>query len=153
MGIMNRLSDLFKGENEYVDEFKEGYDEEETEQETVSAPTATASKMSGGLASSSSLEMKVCKPEKYEDVTKIATHLLERRMVVLNLEDANKETIIRIIDFLFGVTFAINGQLKRVASSTYVITPPNVEVTGEQKEAEGMPGSTQAPKNKPRELF
>ncbi|NLN55098.1 MAG: cell division protein SepF [Clostridiales bacterium] len=152
MGIMNRLSDLFKGENEYVDEFKEGYDEEENEQE-LNTPSAPSAKISGGLASTTSLEMKVCKPEKYEDVTKIATHLLERRTVVLNLEDANKETIIRIIDFLFGVTFAINGQLKRVASSTYVITPPNVEVTGEQKEAEGMPGNTTGAKSKPRELF
>jgi len=152
MGIMNRLSDLFKGENEYVDEFKEGYEEEETEQ-AVKSPVTSSSKVSGGIASTTSLEMKVCKPEKFEDVTKIASHLLEHRTVVLNLEDANKETVIRIIDFLFGVTFAINGQLKRVASSTYVITPPHVEVTGEQKDAEEMPGSAIPAKKQPRELF
>lgn len=152
MGIMSRLSDLFKGDNEYVDEFKEGYDEEETEQDMGSS-VSPATKISGGIASSTSLEMKVCKPEKFEDVTKIATHLLERRTVVLNLEEANKETIIRIIDFLFGVTFAINGQLKRVASSTYVITPPHVEVTGEQRDAEEMPMAGVASKKQPRELF
>jgi cell division inhibitor SepF len=152
MGIMNRLSDLFKGENEYVDEFKEGYDEEEPAQD-VKTPVTSASKISGGIASTSSLEMKVCKPDKFEDVTKIASHLLEHRTVVLNLEDANKETIIRIIDFLFGVTFAINGQLKRVASSTYVITPPHVEVTGDQKDAEDMSGAASSAQKQPRELF
>lgn len=149
---MNRLSDLFRGENEYVDEFREGYDEEEMAQDEKS-PLTSASKISGGIASTSSLEMKVCKPEKYEDVTKIASHLLEHRTVVLNLEDANKETIIRIIDFLFGVTYAINGQLKRVSSSTYVITPPHVEVTGEQKETDDMPGSGSSARKQPRELF
>ena len=72
---------------------------------------------------------------------------------MLNLEDANKETIMRIIDFLFGVTFAIEGNLKRVASSTYIITPKNVEVDGDQN---GMPKPAQPaaqPQQKPRDLF
>lgn len=84
---------------------------------------------------SAALEMKIVKPEKFEDVTAIADHLLERRTVVLNLENTNKDTIRRILDFLSGTTYAIEGQLKRAANSTYVITPKNVDVSADMEQA------------------
>ena len=94
--------------------------------------------------------MKIIKPERYEDVTGIAQHLLHRRTVVLNLESTNKETIRRIIDFLSGVAFAIGGNLNRVANSTYVITPKNVELSDDQKDTSVEEKNVN---NAPRELF
>ena len=78
------------------------------------------------------IELKVVKPEKFESVSQIADHLLSRRTVVFNLENTNKETARRLIDFLSGVAYSINGQLKKIASNAYVITPDNVDVSGEQ---------------------
>ena len=78
------------------------------------------------------LELKVVKPDRYENVNQIADHLLNRRTVVLNLEGTNKETARRLIDFLSGVAYSIDGQLKRVANNTFVITPHNVDVSGDQ---------------------
>ena len=78
------------------------------------------------------IELKVVKPERFESVSQIADHLLSRRTVVLNLENTNKETARRLIDFLSGVAYSINGQLKKIASNAYVITPDNVDVSGEQ---------------------
>ena len=80
----------------------------------------------------SNLELKVVKPDRYENVNQIADHLLNRRTVVLNLEGTNKETARRLIDFLSGVAYSIDGQLKRVANNTFVITPNNVDVSGDQ---------------------
>ena len=71
---------------------------------------------SGGVVSASALEMKVVKPDRFEAVTQIAEHLLSHKTVVLNLEETNKETIRRIIDFMSGVAFAIEGNIKRVAT-------------------------------------
>ncbi len=82
-------------------------------------------------ANSSSIELKVVKPKEFETAPQIADHLLSRRTVVLNLEGTNKETAKRIIDFLSGVAYSIDGQIRKVASDTYVITPPNVEVSGD----------------------
>ena len=90
--------------------------------------TQRASAPSGGT----SLELKVVKPDRYENVNLIADHLLNRRTVVLNLEGTNKETARRLIDFLSGVAYSIDGQLKRVANNTFVITPHNVDVSGDQ---------------------
>ena len=151
MGLMNRLGDLFKGEEEYENEEFEEYEEEE---EQVAAPVqapkaAPVSRATGGISSGAALEMKVVKPERFDEVKSIGEHLLARRTVVLNLEETNKETTKRIIDFLCGVVFAIDGQVKKVANATYVVTPKNVDVSGEQNET--APATEEA--KQPRELF
>ena len=82
----------------------------------------------GMQVSGSSLELKVVKPQHFESVPQIADHLLNKRTVVLNLENTNKETARRLIDFLSGVAYSIDGSLKKIASNAYVITPSNVDV-------------------------
>ena len=61
----------------------------------------------------------------------IADHLNAKRTVVLNLESTNKEVSRRLVDFLSGVAYANNGQIKRVANSTFIITPYNVDIMGD----------------------
>jgi len=92
-------------------------------------PYAPQGQDDGMQVSGSSLELKVVKPDRFDNVPQIANHLLNRRTVVLNLEDTNKETARRLLDFLSGVAYSINGNLKRVANNTYVITPCNVDVS------------------------
>ena len=84
------------------------------------------------VSSGSSIEMIVVKPEKLETVTQIADYLVDRKTILLNLEETNKETARRLIDFLNGVAYAINGDLRKVATNTYVVTPNNVELSGEK---------------------
>ena len=71
------------------------------------------------------------KPEKFEDASSIADHLREKRTVVLNLESTNKEIARRLLDFLSGVAYANEGKIKKVAISTYIITPYNVDILGD----------------------
>ncbi|MBQ8697269.1 MAG: cell division protein SepF [Clostridia bacterium] len=85
--------------------------------------------------SSSALELKVVKPERFEDASSIADHLLSRRTIVLNLEDTNSEVSRRLIDFLSGVAYSIDGNLKKVADHTFVITPNNVVLSAERMSA------------------
>ncbi|MBQ1976637.1 MAG: cell division protein SepF [Clostridia bacterium] len=87
------------------------------------------SQMSSGISlSGTALELKVVKPQHFDSVPQIADHLLNKRTVVLNLENTNKETARRLIDFLSGVAYSIDGSLKKIASNAYVITPSNVDV-------------------------
>ena len=87
------------------------------------------------VSSGSSIEMIVVKPEKLETVTQIADYLVDRKTILLNLEETNKETARRLIDFMNGVAYAINGDLRKVATNTYVVTPSNVELSGEKLSA------------------
>jgi len=77
------------------------------------------------------LQVVLVKPERFEDASGIADHLNAKRTIVLNLESATKDVTRRLIDFLSGVAYANNGQIKRVANSTYIITPYNVGIMGD----------------------
>ena len=77
------------------------------------------------------LKVVLVKPERFEDASTIADHLNNKRTVVLNLESTNKEVSRRRVDFLSGVAYANNGQIKRVANSTFIITPYNVDIMGD----------------------
>lgn len=107
-----------------------------------------SSASTGGISlSGSAIEMKVVKPEHFESVPQIADHLLKKRTVVLNLENTNKETARRLIDFLSGVAYSIDGSLKKIASNAYVITPSNVDVGDAQLRAGSR---AQAPRKRRR---
>ena len=77
------------------------------------------------------LQVVLVKPERYEEAASIADNLCETRTVGLNLESTNRDIARRLLDFLSGVAYANNGQIKRVANSTYIITPYNVDVMGD----------------------
>ena len=77
------------------------------------------------------LQVVLVKPERFEDASAIADQLNAKHTVVLNLESTGKEISRRLIDFLSGVAYANNGQLKRVATTTFIITPYNVDIMGD----------------------
>ncbi len=97
---------------------------------------------SGTNVMGSAIEMKVVKPERFEMVADIADLLLSGNTVLLNLEDTNKETTRRLIDFMTGVAYAIHGDLRRIANNTYVVTPNNVRVTDTDDGADSAPAET-----------
>jgi len=77
------------------------------------------------------LQVVLVKPERFETAAEIADHLRERRTVVLNLEQTNKDVARRLVDFLSGVAYAQDGKIKKVAVNTYLITPYNVDLLGD----------------------
>ena len=77
------------------------------------------------------LAVVLVKPERFDDASSVADHLNAKRTVVLNLEQTNKETARRLVDFLSGVAYANKGTIKRVANSTFIITPYNVDFMGD----------------------
>ena len=77
------------------------------------------------------LQVVLAKPERFENAAEIADHLREKRTVVMNLEQTQKDIARRLIDFLSGVAYAQDGKIKKVAISTYIITPYNVDIMGD----------------------
>lgn len=84
------------------------------------------------ISASTKIQVILFKPDRFDDETRsIADELIKNRTVVLNLEDANGDMSRRILDFLSGVTYSKQGKIKRVAKSTYIIMPENVDFTGD----------------------
>ena len=77
------------------------------------------------------LKVVLVKPERFETASEIADHLKEKRTVVMNLESTHKDVARRLIDFLSGVAYASEGKIKKVAASTYIITPYSVDIQGD----------------------
>jgi cell division inhibitor SepF len=76
------------------------------------------------------LKVVLVRPERFEDASEIVDHLRDKRTVVLNLESTEKDVGRRLVDFLSGVAYAQEGKIKKVAVSTYIITPYNVDIIG-----------------------
>ena len=70
----------------------------------------------------------IVRPEHFEDASSIANHLKAKRIIILDLENANRDVTRRLIDYLCGVAYANNGQIKRIANSAYIIMPPDVSI-------------------------
>lgn len=78
------------------------------------------------------MQVVVFRPMSFGDEAwEIADELLKRHAVVLNLEKTEKDVSRRIVDFLSGVAYANNGKIKRVATATFIITPYNMDLTGD----------------------
>ena len=77
------------------------------------------------------LQVVLVSPSRFENASEIADHLRDKRTVVLNLEQTDKNIARRLIDFLYGVADANEGTIKKVAAATYIITPYNVEIMGD----------------------
>lgn len=128
-------------EDEYYEESNSLFDEEDVEEEEKPAQKPTKKADFGGLfskasaktenADGSQIQVVLVKPTSFEEATEVAKHLCQRKTVVLNLETANRETSRRLLDFLAGTAFAVGGNIKRVANSTYIIAPGNVNLLGE----------------------
>lgn len=69
------------------------------------------------------------KPDKREELFTIADDLLRKKCVVLNLELVKSDTR-RFVDFLSGVAYALDGQVKKIAINTYLIIPGGLEISG-----------------------
>ena len=74
------------------------------------------------------IELKVVRPVTFEDVSGIADYLIEGCTVVLNLELLDRPTTLRMLDFLNGVTYVKDGEIKNVAPNTYIVTPSGIDV-------------------------
>ena len=105
------------------------------EESTINIPVTDFRRSSNNkvvnINATTQLSVVLVKPEKFENAVDIADHLRDKRTVVLNLEQTNKDVARRLVDFLSGVTYAQDGKIKKVANSTFIITPYNVDILGD----------------------
>jgi cell division inhibitor SepF len=110
---------------------RSSYQSYEREDRAERAPRRPKNDKVVNIHTTAQLQVVLVKPERFEEAPTIADHLCEKRTVVLNLESTNRDIARRLLDFLSGVAYANNGQIKRVANSTYIITPYDVDVMGD----------------------
>ena len=95
-------------------------------------PKKAAPIVAGAGDSESNIELKVVRPATFSEVSNIADYLLDGCTVVLNTELLDEDSTYRMLDFLNGVTYSTDGEIKNVSRATYIITPHNVDVSDDK---------------------
>lgn len=128
MSFKNKLKSFFTVEDEYEYEYVE---EPSNAQHTPTPPT-DEQKNVVSLKSMKQPTSKVvlCEPRTYNEAQEIADNIVNRRAVVINLERVNHQQAKRIVDFLSGTVYAVNGDIQKLGAQTFLCTPDNVEVSG-----------------------
>ena len=72
----------------------------------------------------------------FDDAAKAADELCKRKAVILNMENVDKALTRRVVDFLSGSVYALDGRVKKVAQSTYLFCPHNMDVVGDLESAQ-----------------
>lgn len=78
----------------------------------------------------SPFKLVVIEPQSFEECPKLVDSLKSRRPVIINLEKIESESARKIFDFLSGATYALNGNVQKVANNIFVFAPENVDITG-----------------------
>lgn len=130
MSLIDKIRGIVGTDDYYDDEYEDNFITKEEKSSKKVIDDVKSNKVVN-INATTQLKVVLVKPEHFEDASSIADHLNEKRTVVINLESTNKEIARRLVDFLSGVAYANNGQIKRVANSTFIITPYNVDVMGD----------------------
>ena len=153
MGVFDKMLSAMKLGDEYDDDYDELEDDEDDYEEeerkpffkrssedndkksSSGAPITRFTTMRGGKKNSSgSMEVCVIKPSSFEDAREIAETLLADRTVILNMEGLDLALAQRLIDFISGACYAIDGNLQKVSNYIFIITPANVDISGDLQE-------------------
>ena len=98
------------------------------------APVTTNTGFKGqvvSMATGSKQEVVLFRPSSFNDTSKAADDLRNRKAVLLNLENVDKAMSRRVVDFLSGCVYAVDGSVKKVAQSAYIFCPHNMDVVGD----------------------
>jgi cell division inhibitor SepF len=73
-------------------------------------------------------EVSVFSPRSYQDVVEIADSLRNRQVVIVNLQNADRQLLQRVVDFTSGVAYTIDGKIQKLAEAIYLVVPAGVNV-------------------------
>ena len=140
--LMNKVWDLFGMDSaepeEYDDENVYEYEDDENEDledkkifgrkkdKVVTMPQTQAN----------AIKMVISQPTTFEQSDEICSFLKEKKSVIVNLEYVNKDVARRIVDFISGGVYALDGYIQKVSNSIFLVAPSNYEITNEMAREE-----------------
>ncbi len=142
--ILNKISDMIFGPEEYEDEIigEESYKREE--KKDFFAPREEAKKEDDyknvkrgkvvNITSTTQFKVVVIQPETFEEAKEIADNLKSNKPVIVNLEKIEKEQARRMVDFVSGASYALGGDIQKISNMIFLVTPYNVGILGDFKD-------------------
>ncbi|MBP3801672.1 MAG: cell division protein SepF [Clostridia bacterium] len=138
--LMSKVWDLFgmdSAEPEEIDEENVyDYDEEEDYEEDKKLFGRKNKVVAMPQTQGNSIKMVISQPTTFEQSDEICSFLKEKKSVIVNLEYVNKDVARRIVDFISGGVYALDGYIQKVSNSIFLVAPSNYEITNEMAREE-----------------
>ena len=139
--LMNKVCDLFGMDSADTDEYEEeniyDYENEEEEVEDRKLFGRKNNKVVNmPQTQNQAIKMVISQPTTFEQSDEICSFLKEKKSVIVNLEYVNKDVARRIVDFISGGVYALDGYIQKVSNSIFLVAPSNYEITNEMAREE-----------------
>ena len=139
--LMDKVWGLFGMDSaepeEYEDEDIYDYDnEEEVEEDKKLFNRKNNKVVNMQQGQPNAIKMVISQPTTFEQSDEICSFLKERKSVIVNLEYVNKDVARRIVDFISGGVYALDGYIQKVSNSIFLVAPSNYEITNEMAREE-----------------
>ena len=107
--------------------------------EPVTAPTISSTPSFSGqvLSMAGKQEVVLYHAKAFDDAAKAADELRSKKAVILNMENVDKALTRRVVDFLSGCVYALDGKVKKIAQCTYLFCPHNMDIVGDLENFQG----------------
>ena len=141
--LMNKVWDLFGMDTAEAEDYEDDnvYDYQD-EEEVVEDKKLFGRKNNNNKVvnmpqtSGQAIKMVISQPTTFEQSDEICAFLKERKSVIVNLEYVNKDVARRIVDFISGGVYALDGHIQKISNSIFLIAPMNYEITNEMAREE-----------------
>lgn len=139
--VVNKLWNMINmntAEDVADEDYEEGADYNEEEDQEVEEPRGLfGGRKSGRVVNmQQSVKMVITQPTTFEQAEEICDLLKEKKSVIINLEYVNKDVARRIVDFISGGVYALDGYIQKVSNSIFLVAPSNYEITNEMAREE-----------------
>ncbi|MBO5141707.1 MAG: cell division protein SepF [Clostridia bacterium] len=120
-----------ENEDEYdMDEF-DSLDTPNEDREFSLTPNNNKKNKVVGMPGVQQVKVIISQPNSFEQSEEICEHLKEKKSIIVNLEYVNKDVARRIIDFISGAVYALDGNIQKISNSIFLVAPYNYEITNE----------------------
>ncbi|GGN49352.1 cell division protein SepF [Oceanobacillus indicireducens] len=131
MSFKNKIKNYFTMDDEYEYE----YIEEDNLPDKVTPKQKSQNVVNLQSVQQPAQRVVLCEPRSYNEAQEIADNIVNKRSVVINLQRVENHQAKRIVDFLSGTVYALNGDIQKLGAETFLCTPESVDVTGSISES------------------
>lgn len=135
-GILNKVL-YFMGIGEAAEEEHEESETARPQIEPVSTVSHRKNNVVNIHSATSTMKVVLVEPTTYDEVQSICDDLRSKKPVIINFEDMDKEVAKRMVDFISGAVYALDGTIQKVSNGIVLVAPSNVDVLGNIKNSIG----------------
>lgn len=136
--LMDKVWGLFGMDSAEPEEYDEEnvYDYEDEEEEIEDKKLFGRKSKVVNMPQANAIKMVISQPTTFEQSDEICSFLKEKKSVIVNLEYVNKDVARRIVDFISGGVYALDGYIQKISNSIFLVAPSNYEITNEMAREE-----------------